>query len=266
MKVAAVATKKNNLPLSGRTILITRTQEGNASEAEKMECLGARVLQVASIEMGPPSSWEKLDEALAKIRDYDWIIFTSANGVKGFFKRYGTKKLEELKGKNFACVGPSTRKALEEMGFYCAFQPERFLTSELGLELSSTFKVEGSRILLARAEKASADIITILERAGAFVSDVPVYKTNTPKQPKKLSQDTLSKITDVTLTSPSTVEGFVQLVTPEKLPSLKAKVHCIGPVTAKKAKEIGLNVTTIAKTHSIDGMIDEILNHIKTGT
>lgn len=264
MNVAMVATsKKKNLPLSGRTILITRTKEGNASEAGKLERLGAHVLEVTSIEIGTPSSWGKFDDALTRIGDYDWIIFTSANGVKTFFERYSAKKkkLDELKGKNFACVGPSTRKALEEIGFYCSFQPERFLTSALASELASTFKLAGSRILLARAEKASADIVTILQKEGVQVDDVPVYKTITPKQSKRLSSSTLSKITDVTLTSPSTVEGFVQLVTPEKLSALKARVHCIGPVTAKRAREMGLNVTTIAKTHSIDGMIDEIAKH-----
>lgn len=263
MNIVMVVASNKDLPLSGRTILITRTQEGNASEAEKMERLGAHVLQIASIEIGPPSSWEKLDDALTRIRDYNWIIFTSANGVNVFFERYKAKrkKLEELEGKNFACVGPSTRKALEEIGFYCTFQPKRFLTSELASELASTFKVAGSKILLARAEKASAEIVTILQKAGAQVFDVPVYKTSTPKQSKQLLQDTLSKITDVTLTSPSTIESFVQLITPEKLNELNVKVHCIGPVTAKRAKEMGLNVTTIANTHSIEGMIDEILKH-----
>lgn len=263
------ASRKRNIamknPLAGRTVLVTRTTEGNALESKKLRDLGASVVEIASIRVEPPSSWRKLDSALERLNDFDWIIFTSANGAKYFLERCSQKgKIDGLrKGdrkQKFACVGPGTKRSVEERGFTVEFLPKEFLTSSLGVELAHFSNLSGSKILLPRAERASQEIVSILEKAGAQVEEVLAYRTMTNEE-SRLPEDSLSKITDVTLTSPSTVEALAHAIDLKKLSSLHIKVHCIGPVTAKKAAELGLNIASIAKTHSIDGMLVEMVKH-----
>ncbi|MHB8567599.1 MAG: uroporphyrinogen-III synthase [Nitrososphaerales archaeon] len=227
--------------------------------AKKLKSLGASVVEFASIKIGRPSSVKKLDSAISRTEEFDWIVFTSANGVKFFFERCAEKhKLKKQLHAKFACVGPSTRSALEELGFKSSFQPKGFLTARLGSELADHFNVAGARILLARAEKASSEITSILESAGAIVEEVPTYRT-LPIRRSRLPDNVLATLTDITLTSPSTVESLAKIVDFKRVNSLSVSVHCIGPVTARKAKELGLKVTTMARTHTIDGLLKEIV-------
>jgi uroporphyrinogen III methyltransferase / synthase len=251
--------------LSGRTFLVTRTREGNIVEKRKLESFGAGVLELPSISILPPSSWKRLDGAISRLGQYDWIVFTSANGVKFFFDRVKRKTpnlLSSLKRRKeiprFACVGPSTKRELEATGFRSSLQPNEYMTTTLGLELAQKLASTGNRVLLARAEVANRQISQILRDSGAEVDEVPVYKT-TPRA-KKLRPEFLNKITDVTLTSPSTVEGLLRSVNPHDILTHKILVHCIGPVTAKQAESRGLKVKNVAKTHTLDGLLEAIVN------
>ena len=242
-----------NKPLSGRTILITRTIEGNKLERKKLEELGAKVIEFPLIEIKEPSSLRAIENAIKQISRYDWIIFTSANGVHSFFEKIKSKKAIKAK---FACVGPETREALEDNGFEASFVPKEYLTEELANELEKKFDLGGKEILLARAEESNKNMAKILEQAGAIVTEAPVYRT-VPRIGKEEGK-ILELVTDITLTSPSTVKGLVANFSVKEISSRRIKVHCIGPVTAASAKEAGLEVSASAKVHTVDGLVSEI--------
>jgi uroporphyrinogen III methyltransferase / synthase len=247
--------------LRGKTILVTRTKEGNVVERKKLEALGARVLELPSIELGPPTDTSLIDKAIEEISSFEWIVFTSASGVKTFFERLDTVGQErELIKAKFACVGPQTQKALEAEGFRVSMVPKEFLTKSLGLELSERFDLGGKKVLLARSENANPDVATILREAGAIVVEAPVYKTTSLKRNNLRETNLLQEVTDITLTSPSTVEGLMSNFTAEELNSGNIRVHCIGPVTSDRAIQAGLKVSTTAREHTIDGLIHEIEN------
>lgn len=246
--------------LKGRTFLVTRTKEGNAKEREILVKYGAKVIDFPTIMISSPSSLKKMDYAIANFEKYDWVIFTSSNGVKLFFQRMAKRReglfqtLKVLNSPKFACVGPSTRGALSHLGFRCSAMPAEYLTENLG-GLLARKGISGKKILLARAEVANKAISKILRKAGAVVTEAPVYRTVSSYRRRTLI---LKHVTDITLTSPSTVEGLVQILG-SKLNSMKVRLHCIGPVTAARAREAGINVNTVARVHTIDGLISDIV-------
>ncbi len=255
-------------PLLGRTILITRTAEGNASEKAKLEELGAKIFELPTIRIAPPTSWGPIDRAISGIGEFDWIIFTSANGVREFFKRLevlGQKAslMERMKQRHLsiACVGLSTEKELKAKGYNTDFVPKVFLTSSLGEELANFTNVRGRRILLARAEKASEKIVEILEAKGAIVTNAPVYSTITG-QGGALAGEIFNSLTDLTLTSPSTVDGLLALISAERIKSSKIMIHCIGPVTERAARASGLEVASVAREHTIDGLVQSMADFV----
>lgn len=253
-------------PLSNRTVLITRTAEGNRAEREKLDELGADVVELATIGIAPPTSKKKLDSAIKQLDKFDWIVFTSSNGVTRFFQSASNKRamqfFESSKGEKtswpkFACVGPSTRKTLESLGYSCSLEPRESLTEKLGIELAKAITPEHNRVLLARAEEANRAINLTLKKAGAKISDVPVYRTVSVS--RRFSKSTLEKVTDITLTSPSTVAGLLRSITAKMILSNSIKVHCIGPVTAKAAKAKGLRVSSVARNHTIEGLVESLI-------
>ncbi|MDG6904354.1 MAG: uroporphyrinogen-III synthase [Nitrososphaerota archaeon] len=258
------------LPLSGRTFLLTRSSEGNSVERKRLERYGADIIELPSIEIMAPRSWKKLDEALVRLDKFDWVVFTSVNGVKFFFDRLGQKyprmlaklrKLRATRGPKFACVGPATRKSLEGLGFRCFVQPKKFLTTDLAKKITNSMDVNGKLILLARAQVASREITRMLRDSGAKVIDAPTYRTVT--RAKKMPQGMMRKITDLTLTSPSTVRGVIISIGAKAINSQGILVHCIGPVTAKSAKASDLKIKTVSSVHTIDGLVRAIIKGSK---
>ena len=253
--------------LAGRVFLITRTNEGNLAERKLLESYGARVLDFPAIRISSPSSLKNLDDAVSTIEKFDWIVFTSSNGVKMFFERMKRKRgnlISSLKLKmkpRFACVGPSTLRALTKIGLRCSALPNKYLTVELGRVLAK-MNIAGKKILLARAEISNKEIVRIIRRSGAKVTEVAVYRTVSGNRRRPPD---LGEVTDLTLTSPSTIEGLLHSIRPEDINKRKIRVHCIGPVTAKHARSHNLKIYTIASTHTIDGLINTILeNSIRT--
>lgn len=246
--------------LSGRIFLVTRTKEGNAEERPLLEKYGAKVVDYPTIVISPPSSMDKMNYAISNFEKFDWVVFTSANGVKLFFKRFGKKRANffneprNKKSIRFGCVGPSTKYALERLGFRCSAMPKGYLTEELG-KLLTKKSIAGMRIMLARAEVANKSISKILRDSGALVTEVPVYRTvsKSPNAPIPVN------VTDATLTSPSTVDGLSQAFKKQNIVSSQIRFHCIGPVTAERAREFGFNVHTVARLHTIDGLINDIV-------
>jgi uroporphyrinogen III methyltransferase / synthase len=245
------------------------------TESKKLTDLGADVFELNAIKIGPPSSWNELDHAISEIWSFDWIVFTSATGVDRFFERCSRlvdwkpmlhrikENNEKGQGPKFACVGPATSRALRAFGLETALVPKQYLTVQLGRELAAcSSNSKRSRILLARAERASAEIAQTLRDSGANVVEAPVYQTIPLKSEESgMSASDMDRITDITLTSPSTVDGLLSFIQPSQIRSRQIGVHCIGPVTAKSANEKGLAVDSVASTHSIDGLIESLVQY-----
>jgi len=243
-------------PLKGRTVLITRTEEGNAAERKKLEILGAKVVELPMISIEPPNDTRSIKQALGEISSFDWMVFTSANGVKAFFEMlndYGKRKVRA----EFACVGPETQRALNEVGFEASVVPEKFLTTDLAQELSRNFDISGKKVLLARAEDANKEVAKILRTAGAIVTEAPVYRI---KSRNLEGMDaSLAGISDVTFNSSSAVDAFLSNFDLEEILSRNIRVHCIGPVTAERAQRAGLRVDSTANVHTVNGLVDSIV-------
>ncbi len=256
--MASMMKKRHLLPLSGRSVLVTRTEQGNAVEKKMLEALGAKVVEFPVIKIVEPADPGPLVKAMENLHSFDWIVFTSANGVKFFFQKLSSASVIKAK---FACVGPKTQKELEAYGFEASFVPSEFLTDSLGRELTLKFNLREKKILLARAEGARRNIAQILQDAGAEVFEVAIYKTVArDRVDMDRARTLLREVTDVTLTSPSTVAALVSNFCANEIAARKIKVHCIGPVTANKARECGLEVATSASVHTIDGLVEALVH------
>lgn len=244
-------------PLVGQRIVVTRPKDSSTELIKELRARGARPIELPTIRFGPPTDPERFQSSLDQLEPYDWLLFTSATGVhasvEAMTNRRGSLKLPpRLK---LGAVGPATRDALTHHGLATHFVPTRYLTDSLGQELPN---VRGRRILLLRAEKASTELPRILTRRGARVDDVAAY-TTIPDPAAQAAASALARDASpdwILFTSPSTVEHFVGLFGPEDLARLeRARVACIGPVTAAAARQHGFQVTIEAADHTIPGLV-----------
>jgi uroporphyrinogen III methyltransferase/synthase len=256
---------KNKTPLTGRKILITRAREQSAGFTEHLRRLGAEVILFPTIEIVPPLRWDSLDQALDQLKFFDWIIFTSVNGVQLFWKRLGERGMKRhLPPSLKVCaIGPATAKGLVEKGVSVDYVPHEYIAEAI-LEAFKKTALQGKRILLARAK----DVLPKgLRTLGAEVSVVEVYRTVKPRGGSKKLMKLLEEeqIDGVAFTSSSTVNHFVDLLKRENLKShLRGiAIACIGPVTARTAKAWGMNVAIQPKEYTIPGLTQAIAEYFK---
>ncbi len=253
-------------PLFGKRILVTRSREQASKLTELLKEYGAAVIEFPVIKIVPPANFKKLDRAINKITDYDWLIFTSSNGVKYFFNRLKEigQDIRQLKGIRIAAIGPETKKVLEDLGLLVDFQPEQEFTQE-GL-LEGFKKFEAKRVLVPRSASARAVLIKRLKQLGAEVDEVTVYRTINEESNKAHLKELLSReaIDIITFTSSSTVTNFCRLFKEEERARLlnKVKFACIGPITAKTAQEMGLKPDITAKEYTIAGLVEAIISEL----
>jgi uroporphyrinogen III methyltransferase/synthase len=250
--------------LAGKRILITRPAGEAKALSIKLNALGATTIEVPTIEITNPINSTPLDESIRNLTKYDWVIFTSVQGVRFFVNRMAKLKIstEILNGLKIAAIGSATAHALELADKRANFIPEAYLTERIASDLGD---VRGRFILLPRANIASKKLPLMLRQRGAIVEEVIAYRTLIPPQ---LTSDLLIGILEsgidlVTFTSPSTVQNFVQILNEKKragslLKNLKAA--CIGPVTGKTAKRLGINVPIIANTHTTEALVEAIVS------
>lgn len=249
------------LPLLGKRVLVTRAAEQAAVMSERLRALGAEPIELPAIAIARPESFDELDEAIERLGDYRWVIFTSANAVEAFFARL------EMKGKDarafggvqLAAVGTATATSLRQFGLRADFVPERFVAEELLTGLLEQGAGEG-RILLPRAEQARDVLPDGLRAAGAEVDAVPVYRTipGTPA-PQLLARVQAGEIDIITLTSSSTARNLATLLNGQLVPLRKAMVACISPLTAKAARAAGFRVDVVASEYTIPGLIAAVV-------
>jgi uroporphyrinogen III methyltransferase/synthase len=257
----------NKRPLSGKRILITRAREQSAESASRLKRIGAEVVVFPTIEIVPPLRWDGLDRAIGELQSYDWIIFTSANGVHFFWQRLkeNDTSLRLPSSLKVCAIGPATEKALKEKGVSVNYIPPKEYIAEAILDGFEKMAIRGRRILLARARIARDVLPKGLKKMGAEVDVVEVYRTIKPRGgARKLRQLlTEGKIDAITFTSSSTVNHFAELLNKDDLKTyLKGiAIACIGPVTARTAKAWGMKVTIQPDEYTLPGLTRAIAEY-----
>lgn len=255
-------------PLFGRTIVVTRAREQASDFRARLEELGAACIEFPTIEVVPPPSWGPLDEAIGVLSDYDWIIFTSVNGVKSFMGRMEAagKDARDLKGIRLAAIGPQTAEALQSVMLRPDLVPCEY-RAEAILESLKSYHVETKRFLLPRAMVAREILPEKLRERGARVDVVAAYQTVLPDRDAQKIRSLLAdgQIDCVTFTSSSTVSNFFALVGKEEFALCKEKpvVACIGPITAETAAGFGLKTSIMPSEYTIRGLADSIAAYFK---
>jgi uroporphyrinogen III methyltransferase/synthase len=233
-------------PLFGRRIVVTRAREQASSFADRLAGAGADVIEFPTIETVKPKSWESLDRELARLETYDWIIFTSVNGVKYFVDRLKEtgSDIRALKGVKIQAIGPKTAEAIENMGVRVDAVPSEYRAEAIVASLGAD-GVTGKNIFIPRAKVAREVLPDELRKMGANVVVAEAYETVIPAakrdEMKKLFEE--GKVDVVTFTSSSTVSNFVEMFGKEETLRLLSgvKVASIGPITSETARKFGLN-------------------------
>ena len=245
--------------LAGQKIVVTRSREQADALAAKLAALGAEVIELPTIEIQPAADYGPLDTAIARLENYDWLIFTSANGVRYFVERLdrSPRDLRALRAK-ICAIGPATRNAVEALHLKVDLIGKEYVAEGL-IEAFAGYDLEGKRILLPRAAVARDVLPAELARRGAKVDVVEAYRTGIPAGSEALARKLFSpggKPDWITFTSSSTVQNFVRLAGAEVLAGVK--VASIGPVTSRTARRLGVEVTVEASAYTMDGLVEAI--------
>jgi uroporphyrinogen III methyltransferase / synthase len=256
-------------PLSGRRVVVTRARPQAGAFTRALEAVGAAVVEFPTIEIAPPESYARLDAAIAKLDSYDWIIFTSVNGVDYFAARLAQLR-RALNGRiHAAAIGPETAKAVESLGVAPEVVPEEYRAEAILGKLRPE-AMRGQKVLVPRAAEARDVLIRTLREWGAEVDVVEAYRTIAPaSDPAPLRGMLLGGEVDaVTFTSSSTVRNFQTIFAGEDLKRLllRSVVACIGPITQSTAEEIGMRVDVVATEYTIGGLTQALVRFFKNAT
>ena len=282
------------LPLQGKRVLVTRTREQASVLSEGLRTLGAIPVEFPTIRIVPPSDWTQLDTALKRLYPsdvakqagntssyiYDWLVFTSANGVHICLQRlqqlgYDLQALQHLR---IATIGPATADARTTYGLTADVIPDAYVAEGVAEAIIKDAQqhgivLNGQHILLARAAEARKVLAVMLRKAGVIVDDVPAYYTLTAAVDDERGRSLWTmllqrQINIITFASSSTVRNFMAWVkqceevtgvtlVPTSLPT----IACIGPITSQTARELGLTVAIEAKEFTIDGLLEAIVEY-----
>jgi uroporphyrinogen-III synthase len=289
------------LPLLGKRVLVTRTREQASFLSERLRGQGAIPVEFPTIRIVPPSDWSQLDALLRLLCTmnadqhhdlqeyaYDWLIFTSANGVNICLERLRTLGYEPqaLKHVRIATIGPATAAALARYGIIADLVPDEYIAEGVVATLIQDAQrrgnsLAGTRIALPRAAEARKVLITELQKEGAIVDEVAAYYTFAAAHDDERGREILDLLSHhqldiLTFTSSSTVRNFVewlrsceqhmQLDLQKDLTAALAYVHqvhiaSIGPITSQTVRDLGLQVTIEAREFTIDGLVQAIVQH-----
>ncbi len=253
----------DNRPLFGKRVLVTRSRDQAGALSALLREQGAAPLEVPVLEIAPPDSYEELDRALGQLESYDWVVFTSANGVRSFLQRLDLLGLDvrALGRSRLAAIGPATAEELRACRLKVDLVPSEYVAEEVAAALISQ-GVAGKRILLPRADLARELLVEELEKAGARVDNVVAYRTVAAKGDLSRLRERLAEgeIDVVTFTSSSTVRYLLAGLGEGARALLeKPTIACIGPITADTARDLGLRVDVVAAEHTIPGLVKAII-------
>ncbi len=258
-------------PLFGRTVVVTRTRQQASGLSARLVDLGARVIEAPTIRVEPPDDWSAVDAELRRLGEYDWVVFTSANGVSAWAGRCRALGLDgrSLGAARLAAVGPATAEALDALFLRADVIPEEFVAESLAERFASQGDLGDRRFLLLRADIARAALSQALVGLGATVADVPIYRTlRADSLPVELAEAVAAGRVDwVTFTSASTARNFFDLAdepTRRALRSGTIKAACIGPVAAEAFADLaGRPADCVADEHTIPGLVRAILRRVE---
>ena len=249
-------------PLFGKSIVVTRDHHGNADFAAKIIQRAGNPIEFPTIKLKPLTNTNEFLHTLEKLSKYDWIIFTSTNGVCIFFDclRDLAKDARVFASTKIAAIGSRTANSLNDFGIKPDFVPDVFTGKELGNQLISHANLQGKKVLLLRSQLASVELIDLLHRAGADVDNVPIYTAVTTRSDcgPLTKQIVEGQIDWLTFASPSAVTAFFEQIKPDLINSGNVKVASIGPVTSEQLKKIGIKIDLQADEHTIDGLLDAL--------
>jgi uroporphyrinogen III methyltransferase/synthase len=264
--------ERDHLPLSGRSIVVTRSAEQSPGLAAPLEALGAEVLALPVIEIGDPDDWSPADHAIERIGSYDWIVLTSVNGVERLDERMDRHQLRmgDLREARFAVVGSATARRLRDFGLEPAVVPEHFRAEGLVAAMRQAGLREGDRVLIARAAEAREVLPEELTELGAKVDVVPVYRlvTAVPRA-EVLERLAAGGVDAVVFASGGTARRFVAMARTAGFDGVKAlestAVASIGPVTTEVLHELGIRVDAEAATSTSQGLVDALVGLLAEG-
>jgi uroporphyrinogen III methyltransferase/synthase len=240
--------------LFGKRVLVTRPAKAAPEFAQQLWEAGAEPILAPAIAIGPPDDPAPAGAAVARVRDYAWIVFTSRNGVDAFFDilRAGGKDARAFGDTKVAAIGPQTAAALRAHGIRVDFIPETYV-NEAVAEGLATRTAPGDRLLVFRAQEARDVLQDTLRAAGRTVDAVAAYKTRYVDDPELRAKAERADI--VTFTSASTVHGFVHNVADGATLLAGKTVAAIGPITAAAARKLGIRVDVVAEEFTVEGLL-----------
>ena len=254
-------------PLHSRRIVVTRPEAQSGPMVAGLQHLGAQVVPFPVVRIEPQKRVPGLEAALRNLSAYDWILFTSVNGVTIFWEHLQRCNIstETMRKPNIAAIGPATGEALRRLGAEVAYIPEVYIGEALGEGLP---QVAGSRIMLPRAAGSRPVLPEILRQRDARVDEFYLYKAIQVYPDTEALAALRGKLDALTFTSPSTVRHFMQVMNsadldPTALPGSPV-VACIGPITAQAASRAGLNPGVVAAAHTIPGLIQALVAYFDT--
>lgn len=261
--------------LANRLVLVTRAATQATSFSQTLVTLGARVQEMPTLEIGPPSSWQALDEAIEVLPRFQWLVLSSVNGVDAFFQRLahlqhtnppaGEQAQAHLPHLNIAVVGQKTADRLNHYGLAPTFMPTQFVADALVTEFPEP--LEGCTLLFPRVESGGRDVLVQAFRAqAAEITEVPAYESHCPDriEPAALEAIESGEVSVITFASSKTVVHFVQLLEQAFGSTWQdrirtAAIASIGPQTSKTCLELLGRVEIEAKVYTLEGLTEALL-------
>ncbi|WP_308255555.1 uroporphyrinogen-III synthase [Geminocystis sp. GBBB08] len=265
---------KKSYPLAGETILVTRAASANSQFREMLETKGGIVLEFPALVIKPPSTWQKLDQAIANLTEYDWLILTSANGVEYFFQRlyHLGKDKNDLHTIKIAVVGTTTEQYLQQYDLKADFIPPDFIADSLVKNFPE--KLSQQKILFPRVESGGREILVQeLSQKGAKITEIPAYQSGCPDFIDETAWDAIRNevISIITFASSKTVKNFYDLVTKAIIDHPHLNIHSllkdvtiasIGPQTSLTCQELLKRVDIEAKEYTLEGLVNAIITFV----
>lgn len=249
-------------PLFGQRIIVTRARQQASELSRAIESLGGEAWEFPTIEIVPPTDKSKLDQALTTLNSFNWLIFTSVNGVEAFFNELKSqhRDIRDLVGLSIVAIGPATQAALQDIGLRVDYVPDEYRAEKVVEGMAERVK-PGQKALLVRAEEARDVLPDSLREMGVDVWDVPVYKMVIGGANRNELQSMLrdKEIHAVTFTSSSTVRNFLKLIDGDLTLLKDVLLYSIGPITSATAVELGLAIHKEATQYTINGLIEVLL-------
>jgi len=249
-------------PLFGRTIVVTRDAAGNAEMAQKIVARGGSPVEFTTMAIQPLTHRSEFLEVLTELTSYDWVIFTSPNGVEVFFDAIHAfeKDARVFASVRLATLGAKTAECLARYGIRADFVPTVFTGRDLGLQLASYANLRDKKVLLLRSELASDELVGVLKQGGARVRDVSIYTAVSRRGDAAGLQEQIEqgRVHWLTFASPSAVRGFFEQLRPELVNASTTRTASIGPVTSKGLAQLGVRIDVEAAEHTVDGLLDAL--------